>query len=219
MAETTAGPCPEQVSWSDRRETASARDLILAVAAFATLLAFLISFDVIERLFHFTRAHEDWELDEILASIPALVLVMTWYAVRRWVEARRLSLALADANETLKESHSRILAAEAQVRDAQRFEALGRLAGGLAHELNNMLQPAITLTQLTLKDQTLPASARKNLGRILDASVCSREIISKALTFAGDKALKRERVDFAHCLKEVVALSQTARFLMWSRII
>lgn len=210
MVDTVAGPAPAEVSWSERRETAGTRDLILAAATFVVLLSLILSIDLVDRIFAFTRAHEDWELDEILASIPALTLVMFWYALRRWLEARRLNLELSQVNETLKSSHARILAAEAEVRDAQRFEALGRLAGGLAHELNNMLQPTITLAQLTLKADGLPETARGNLEKIVEAGECSREIISKSLTFAGDKALEKERVVFSSCLKEVVAFARTA---------
>ncbi len=198
-----------EAGWRPRRDTARVRDLILAVAAFAVLLGLFISHDFVELLFEASREHEHYELDEILASIPALVLVMAWYAFRRWQEARQLNIELQKARHALEVTHERRLAAEAQLRDAQRMEALGRLAGGLAHELNNMLQPAITLTQLTLKKDGLQPDVRANLEQILAASEHGRDIVGKALTFAGGAGLQQEEVELAPCLKEVVDLART----------
>ena len=211
MAEIAAQQASAEVSWSQREDTARIRDLILGASAFTVIFSVLISVEYLELLFDFTRAHEDWELlDEILASVPALALVTSWYGFRRWQEARRLNLELADANEALKISHARQLAAEAQLRDAQRLESLGRMAGGLAHELNNMLQPVITLAQLMLKNHTLPADARAKLQMILEAAEYSRDIVGKALTFAGGQSQDKDTVVFSTCLKEVVDFAQTA---------
>ncbi|MDJ0949722.1 MAG: ATP-binding protein [Alphaproteobacteria bacterium] len=209
MLEMATENASAETSWSERKDTARMRDLILGAAAFAVLLSLLISFDFVDRLFETTRDYEDWELDELLASIPALTFVMAWYSFRRWQEARRLNRELADANETLKATHARILAAEAEMREAQRMEALGRLAGGMAHELNNMLQPVITLTQLSLKNESLPQDIRTNLEKILEASEHSRDIVSKALTFAGGKSLQKEKMVFSTCLRQVVDFSRT----------
>lgn len=209
MVDVAVEQGPAAISWSRRRETASTRDLIIAVAVFLTFAALLISIDVVEKLFSLTRDHEDWELDEVLASGPALMLVVTWYAIRRWLEAKRLNLVLAATNETLRSTHVRAIAAESQIREAQRFEALGQLAGGLAHELNNMLQPVMTLSQLSLEKDNLAPPTRANLTKILEAAEHSRDILGRALTFAGGKSLQAEEVVFADCLKDTVAFSQT----------
>ncbi|MCG8360480.1 MAG: ATP-binding protein [Kiloniellales bacterium] len=209
MVDISTQTIQSRKNWSRRQDTASTRDLIVAAAVLAVLLAFCLSVDLLERLFELTRDYEEWELDEIFASVPAVTLVVAWYAFRRWQEAKRLNRRLAEANQTLKTSHAKVLAAEAQVRDAQRMEALGRLAGGLAHELNNMLQPAITLTRLALTDRSLSDEARTYMEKVLEASEYSRDIVSKTLTFAGRKAAEREKLVFATCLREVVAFSQT----------
>ena len=208
MVDIAAETAEAEKSSSRRQDTESKRDLALCVAAFAAILTLLISVDAVDLLFETTRHHEDWDLDEILVSLPALTFVMAWYSIRRWREAQRLNLELEEVNETLKITHARTLAAEAQLRDAQRLESLGRLAGGLAHELNNMLQPAITLAQLTLKKETLEQETRVNLETILQASEGSREIVRKALTFAGAKSAQKEEIVLSTCLKEVVDFSR-----------
>ncbi len=205
VAETTSS----ETGWSERLTTVRARDLMVGAAAFLALLGLFISLDFVELLFEASREHEEWELDEILASVPALILVMAWYAFRRWREARQLNIELEKARHGLEAAHEQRLAAETQLRDAQRLEALGRLAGGLAHELNNMLQPAITLSELTLKKDTLAPDVRANLERILAASEHGRDIVGKALAFAGGTGLHNEEIEFAACLKEAVELART----------
>jgi signal transduction histidine kinase len=177
MVDIAAETAQAEKSSSRRQDTASKRDLALCVAAVAVILTLFISIDAVELLFKMTRHHEDWDLDEILVSLPALTFVMAWYSFP-------------------------------QLRDAQRLESLGRLAGGLAHELNNMLQPAITLAQLTLKKETLEQETRVNLETILQASESSREIVRKALTFAGAKSAQKEEIVLSTCLKEVVDFSR-----------
>jgi len=71
-----------------------------------------------------------------------------------------------------------------RLRHFQKLEALGQLAGGIAHELNNLLQPVMTFSSLTLK--SLPKGTRESeyQANILDSSRRAREIIRNILTFA-----------------------------------
>ena len=209
MADLALSRPPAKTSRLRRGLTPGVRDLIIGALALVLICSFFISIELVEVVFELTREHEDWELDEILASIPALALVMAWYAFRRWREVRHLNSQLAEANKTLEITHERQMAAEAQLRDAQRLESLGRLAGGLAHELNNMLQPIVTLTQLALKDSAVPDKTRGNLEMVLEAAQCGRDIVNKALTFAGEKKPRRDAYVFSDCLSEVVELSRT----------
>jgi PAS domain S-box-containing protein len=79
--------------------------------------------------------------------------------------------------------------AEAAAHARDKLAALGRVAGGLAHELNNLLQPIIGLTQLEL-DQ-LPGEgtdeqmeSRESLAMVLDSGKQASEVVKKLLMFA-----------------------------------
>lgn len=92
---------------------------------------------------------------------------------------------------------------EARAADAhrQRLEALGRLSGGIAHEINNLLQPALALPA-TIAD-ALPADAldaREDLQAIAEAARAAREVLRGFLAFTRGDASVPERTD---CLAAV----------------
>ena len=53
---------------------------------------------------HFTRQHENWELDEIIPVIMFLALAFSMYSVRRWLETVRAKKVADELNVSLKAS-------------------------------------------------------------------------------------------------------------------
>ncbi|MFP4573839.1 MAG: PAS domain S-box protein, partial [Desulfobacterales bacterium] len=73
---------------------------------------------------------------------------------------------------------------EDQLRQAQKMESVGRLAGGVAHDYNNMLSVIIGHSELAI-DKTDPGdSVRSDLQEILNAGKRSSEITRQLLAFA-----------------------------------
>ncbi|GEO81326.1 sensor histidine kinase [Pararhodospirillum oryzae] len=74
------------------------------------------------------------------------------------------------------------------LRDAEfqrrKLESLGQLAGGIAHEINNLLQPIVTLTQMTLEDQDEASEAATDLGVVLDCAHRAANVVRDILSFA-----------------------------------
>jgi len=73
--------------------------------------------------------------------------------------ARNLELQAEIAARERSETQRQAL--ETQLREAQRLESLGMLAGGIAHELNNLLVGVVGNADLVLADPALPAQPRK----------------------------------------------------------
>ncbi|MCG8694289.1 MAG: ATP-binding protein [Minwuiales bacterium] len=197
-------PTPNGVT----REAVS--DAIIGAVAFLGLLIAFISIDFVEFLFEATRAGEAWELDELIAAIPALALVGAWYSLRRWFQVSRLNRSLRAALADAEAARERQRVAEAELREAQKMEALGRLAGALAHELSNMLQPIVTLSKLSLERDALPDKAAEGLRRILDAAENCAEIAHQALAFSGGKAIRRTPTALTAALSEAVAFAASS---------
>ncbi|MBL8921194.1 MAG: PAS domain S-box protein [Myxococcaceae bacterium] len=74
-------------------------------------------------------------------------------------------------------------AAEAQVRHRERLEAIGRLAGGVAHDFNNILAAILANAELSLLTVPADTSLHHNLSVIRDATQRARNLVSQILTF------------------------------------
>ena len=73
---------------------------------------------------------------------------------------------------------------EAQLLQAQKMEALGRFAGGIAHDLNNVLYPVIINTEMLLEDTEPDTSHHELLRQTLFAAHRQRDLIQKILSFS-----------------------------------
>jgi signal transduction histidine kinase len=84
---------------------------------------------------------------------------------------------------------------ELELEDARRLEGLGRLAGGLAHDLRNMLTPILLNTHELRETPDLAASAQAMIEEIEEAGKRAGELLSQILTFARRQPLKVVVVD------------------------
>ncbi len=100
----------------------------------------------------------------------------------------------------LKRSEEARTNLEAQLRQSQKMEAIGRLAGGVAHDLNNILTVILGNASLMQKDTTVSSDAREIAGEIGDAATRAADLTRRLLTFS-----RRHRVSFQHLnLNEIV---------------
>jgi signal transduction histidine kinase len=98
-------------------------------------------------------------------------------------------------------------ALESQLRRRQRLEALGTLAGGVAHEFNNTLVPIMLFAQSVLDALPPDSPSREDLLGILRSARRSKEVVNKVLTFSRQmNSGKRERLNLTEPVEEVVRL-------------
>jgi signal transduction histidine kinase len=79
-----------------------------------------------------------------------------------------------------------------QLLHKQRLETVGTLAGGVAHEFNNVLVPIILFTDMALRDLPDDSATRADLERVLAAARRAKDVVRKILTFSrelGDSKL------------------------------
>ncbi len=77
----------------------------------------------------------------------------------------------------LKRAEAERRALERQLQHSQRLEALGTLAGGVAHEINNALVPVIALTKMMAQQVCRRDSReRRNLDTVLAGAERSRDL-------------------------------------------
>ncbi|MCA9753878.1 MAG: PAS domain S-box protein, partial [Gemmatimonadetes bacterium] len=75
-------------------------------------------------------------------------------------------------------------ALEERERTAQRLDALGTLAGGLAHDFNNILTVILGHAQLALRDDAAPGDVRDSLNEIRVAGQRGQRIVDEIASFA-----------------------------------
>ena len=80
---------------------------------------------------------------------------------------------------------------------SQKLEALGTMAGGLAHELNNILAPVLSLASVALEDLPPDSASRNDLELVVVASRRARDLVRQILAFGRRQPLEKRLVDLA----------------------
>jgi len=93
-------------------------------------------------------------------------------------------LGIAEDVTEKKESEKAKLKLEEQLRQAQKMEAIGRLAGGVAHDFNNMLSVILGRTEMALEEVDPNQALYADLEEIQTAAQRSAEVTRQLLAFA-----------------------------------
>ncbi|MCL6729822.1 ATP-binding protein [Sphingomonas hankyongi] len=103
---------------------------------------------------------------------------------------------LWEANQALKAEAAEREAAEAQLRQVQKMEAVGQLTGGIAHDFNNML--AVVVGGIDLAQRRLNGPRREvlmHLQNAMEGATRAAALTRRLLSFARSEPLLPERVD------------------------
>lgn len=96
---------------------------------------------------------------------------------------------------------------EAQMLRAQRMESIGTLAGGIAHDLNNVFSPILMSLQL-LKMRLPDTSSHQLLDTLQASAQRGSEMVNQVLLFARGASGERICVQPRHIIKETVKIVQ-----------
>jgi PAS domain S-box-containing protein len=95
----------------------------------------------------------------------------------------------------------------AQYHQAQKLETIGLLAGGVAHDYNNMLTVILGNAELALLNaEDLPSSLHTNLERIIEAAKHSTDITRKLLAFARKQTITPVALDLNLTVKSMLKM-------------
>jgi signal transduction histidine kinase/ActR/RegA family two-component response regulator len=105
---------------------------------------------------------------------------------------------LSNANLALKAEAVERHAAEAQLRQVQKMEAVGQLTGGIAHDFNNMLAVVVGGIDLARRRLNGPRSdVMIHLTNAMEGATRAAALTRRLLSFARSEPLLPERVDSA----------------------
>jgi PAS domain S-box-containing protein len=98
------------------------------------------------------------------------------------------------------------LALETQLRDTQKIESIGRLAGGVAHDFNNALGAILARTDLARKALPAEAEAARHLDLIAEVAQRSARLTRQLLAFARRDVILPRRLDLDECVDHSLSL-------------
>ena len=110
-----------------------------------------------------------------------------------------------DVTDGVKQTEEK-KALEAKLRNAQKMASLNTLAGGIAHEFNNMLVPIQGLTEIALRDVPEGSRAHKNLQIVVANAQRAAQIIDKVLSFSRREDNDHKAIDLAAVLADSLDL-------------
>jgi len=95
---------------------------------------------------------------------------------------------------------------EKQMLHSQKMDAIGTLAGGMAHDFNNILCAILGYTELALLDQQVKGTTRDNLQMVLKSAHRAKDLIKRILTFSRPADTERHPLKLGAILKEGVKM-------------
>ena len=84
---------------------------------------------------------------------------------------------------------------EEQYRQAQKMEAIGQLAGGVAHDFNNMLNIILGYSQMALMKIEISSPLHTNIQEIMNAARRSADLVRQLLAFARKQTIAPKTLD------------------------
>ncbi|MGE5927166.1 MAG: ATP-binding protein [Gemmatimonadota bacterium] len=104
---------------------------------------------------------------------------------------------------------SELKRAEARLQGAQRLEAVGRLAGGVAHEVNNMMTIVLGFSEFLLEAQNLSPEHRSDVEEIRRAALRAASISQQLLVFSRRQGPQATVLDMNLVVGDTVQLLRT----------
>jgi PAS domain S-box-containing protein len=133
------------------------------------------------------------------ADGPA-VFESSFHPIRQGTEVLGFSTTTRDITER-KRAETENKALQVRLAQAQKMESVGRLAGGVAHDFNNMLQAILSHTSLALMDLPPHSQARDSLLEIEKSAQRSADLTRQLLAFARKQTIAPKVLD----LNETIA--------------
>jgi len=95
---------------------------------------------------------------------------------------------------------------EDQLRQAEKMQAIGQLAGGVAHDFNNQLAGIVNFAELALNEVSADSKAALFISNIISGSLRSADLTKKMLAFARKGKYVVSPMDINKCISEVVSI-------------
>jgi signal transduction histidine kinase len=145
--------------------------------------------------------------------VMALAVLLGWFVVQQ--TRRRVRL------EALARESARVRELERQLFHAERLSTAGRLAAGIAHEINNPLEGMNNFLSLAREDLARGdgEAARRRLDRVAEGLQATAGIVRRVLAHADPSTGARRPVQLTSVLQQAVDLARSRREFQTVRVV
>jgi two-component system NtrC family sensor kinase len=188
-----------QAPFARAQTTVTLRFLLLMTVATATslVLIFLVTMVVmrpIGRIAKMSRKIIDGDISARVGIRPPGEMGVLCQAVDYMADA------IAERENQMKQ------ALRYQVTGAEKLASIGRLAAGVAHEINNPLTGVLTFSYLLRDKPNMDAQDREDLDLIIRETSRAADIVRGLLDFARERPVLMERLDLNEVVRRTVRL-------------
>lgn len=137
---------------------------------------------------------------------------------RLLVKAAEAEAERAKATE-LGKAYAELQQLQAQLIQAEKMASVGKLAAGVAHEINNPLAGILLYSSLVLEELPADAAMRKNVEKIVKQTTRCKDIVKGLLDFARQAEPRIELYDINKLVEETLSLIQSQSLFHNIRVI
>lgn len=173
---------------------------------------------------------EQAEIDTVIFALSAVVVfsLLLWFVIKKWVDKPVKELLNAthevgtgNLNYMIKEKSDdefgmlsesfnnmtqKLSEARVQLFQSDKMASLGRLAAGVAHEINNPLTGVLTYSSFLLKKTLDKPDLNEDLKVIVRETKRSREIVKSLLDFARQSVPKKNQVNINEVIEKAITV-------------
>ncbi len=113
--------------------------------------------------------------------------------------------AVEDREEQLKIATSR------QIGQSEKLASIGRLAAGIAHEINNPLTGVLTFAYLLKQNKGMDEQSKEDVDVIIRETTRVREIVQGLLNFARESPSQKQMLDINQALRDTITLLRSQK--------
>ncbi len=111
---------------------------------------------------------------------------------------------LKDAMSSLELTIEKLKEKQAQLVEAEKLASIGKLAAGIAHEINNPLTSVLTFSNLMLEQMPTDDHRHERLRMIVKETMRARNIVRQVLNFAKEAPLRRVKINVNRPVTEII---------------
>lgn len=147
----------------------------------------------------------------IIIGIVIMIITIIYFFISKLFKMKKNKEELEKETEYLKvlnESSEQLRKKEAELYHSHKLKMIGTLAGGIAHDINNLLTPILGYSELLLMRTEEDTEYYEDVEEILKASKKGKDLIEQMLSFTrnDNEVIKMEWVNINEVTRETIKL-------------